>query len=43
MRIAKKVIVSLHETPLGRPDASADAMSAIESTLFGVDRLCGRG
>lgn len=42
MRIAKKVIVSLHETPLRRPDAPADAMSAVESTLFGVDRFCWR-
>ena len=43
MRIAKKVIVSLHETPLRCPDAPADAVPAIESALSGVDRLCGRG
>lgn len=33
----------VYETPLRRPDAPADTMSAIESTLFGVDRACWRG
>ena len=32
----------LNETHPCRPDAPADAMPDIESTLFGVDRLCGR-